>query len=94
MKFEEALKNLKLLKNFLEKITDTDFTKEYLEKKIKQMIADEKLGAGEVLWPFRIALTGLKASPPPFEIAEILGEEKTLTRINQAISLLTSEREK
>jgi glutamyl-tRNA synthetase len=88
MSSEEASKNLELLRNFLDKITDADFTKEYLEKAIKQMIADEKIGVGEVLWPFRVALTGLKASPPPFEIAEILDKEKTLTRLNRAISLL------
>ena len=39
---------------------------------------------GEVLWPFRVALTGKKASAGPFEIAEILGKEKTLKRLQEA----------
>jgi glutamyl/glutaminyl-tRNA synthetase len=43
---------------------------------------------GAVLWPFRVALTGLKASPPPFEVAEILGKERTLARVHQAIDVL------
>jgi len=36
-----------------------------------------------------VALTGKKASPPPFEIAEILGKEKTLKRIEEAIRLVS-----
>ena len=43
---------------------------------------------GEVLWPFRVALTGKKASAGPFEIAEILGKEKTLKRHKKARELL------
>jgi len=36
----------------------------------------------------RAALTGKKASAGPFEIAEILGKEKTLKRIEEAKELL------
>ena len=39
---------------------------------------------GRLLWPLRAALTGKKASAGPFEVAEILGKEKTLDRIRQA----------
>jgi len=31
-----------------------------------------------------VALTGKKSSAPPFDIAEILGKEKTLLRLKQA----------
>jgi glutamyl-tRNA synthetase len=43
---------------------------------------------GYLLWPLRVALSGKKFSPSPFEIADILGKEKTLKRIEQAIKLL------
>jgi glutamyl/glutaminyl-tRNA synthetase len=59
-----------------------------LEKKIKDLIEEKKMGAGETLWPFRVALTGLKASPPPFDVAEVLGKEKTLDRVKNAITAL------
>ena len=40
---------------------------------------------GYLLWPLRVALSGKQASASPFEIADILGKEKTLKRINEAI---------
>lgn len=42
---------------------------------------------GSLLWPLRVALSGLKNSPPPFDIAEIVGKEKSLERIGRAIAL-------
>jgi glutamyl-tRNA synthetase len=85
---ENMAKNLEKLEKIVEKIGDNNFTKENLEKEIKRMIAKENLGTGDVLWPFRVALTGLKASPPPFEVAEILGKKKTVARLERAISFL------
>lgn len=43
---------------------------------------------GFLLWPLRVALSGKQTSPSPFEIADILGREKTLKRINEAIQKL------
>jgi glutamyl-tRNA synthetase len=44
-----------------------------------------KSNNGYLLWPLRVALSGKEASASPFEIAEILGKEKTLQRIQDAI---------
>lgn len=44
---------------------------------------------GYLLWPLRVALSGKKASPSPFEIADILGKEKTLKRVQEAIKSLS-----
>ena len=84
---EDTVKNLELLKNFL--LGTNNFSKENLETKIKKIIEEKGLGVGDILWPFRIALSGLKNSPPPFDIAEILGKEKVLKKIGLAISLLS-----
>jgi glutamyl-tRNA synthetase len=43
---------------------------------------------GFLLWPLRVALSGKQFSPGPFEIADILGREKTLLRIQLAIKKL------
>lgn len=44
---------------------------------------------GYILWPLRVALSGKKTSPSPFEIADVLGKEKTLKRIEDAIKMLS-----
>ncbi len=44
---------------------------------------------GYLLWPLRVALSGRSASAGPFEIAEILGKEKTLQRIKEALEMMS-----
>jgi glutamyl-tRNA synthetase len=44
---------------------------------------------GYLLWPLRVALSGKQFSPSPFEIANILGREKTIKRIDNTIKLLS-----
>ncbi|MBU3942736.1 glutamate--tRNA ligase, partial [Patescibacteria group bacterium] len=51
-------------------------------------LADEIGDRGRVLWPLRVALSGKKASAGPFEIAEVLGKEKTIKRLQEASKLL------
>ena len=84
----ENIKNtLKILCDIVEKIADNNFTKENLQEII--MPEAEKLGnKGTMLWPFRAALSGQKASPGPFEIAEILEKKETLKRLNSALLML------
>lgn len=69
----------------LEGLSATDFTAE----KVKNAIWDyaTEKGKGEVLWPMRIALSGKEKSPDPFSIAEIIGKEESLTRLNHAAQL-------
>lgn len=88
MKQIDVVKRLKILEAMLKKIKSKDFNKINLEKQIKKLIEKEKLGTGETLWPFRVALTGLSASPPPFDVAEVLGKRKVLQRIKDAIIII------
>lgn len=55
-----------------------------LEQSILAWIADQGWTNGEVLWPMRWALTGLDRSPTPFEVAAVLGRERTLDRLRVA----------
>jgi len=64
------------------------------EESIKNVLlpyAEECKDRGKVLWPFRVALTGKKASAGPFEISAILGKEKTLKRVEKAKEILDKE---
>jgi glutamyl-tRNA synthetase len=53
-----------------------------------EYIKTHDLNVGTCLWPFRVALTGRKASPGAFEVAEVLGKEETLRRMARAIAFL------
>ncbi len=44
---------------------------------------------GYLLWPLRVALSGKSTSPSPFEIAYILGKEKTLKLVDEAIKIIS-----
>jgi glutamyl/glutaminyl-tRNA synthetase len=92
---EEVLKAIEKLENLLIKIDD--WKKEKLEeilmeeaKKFSESIGREPGDRGYLLWPLRVALTGKEASAGPFEIAEILGKEKTIERIRRAKNLIKS----
>lgn len=78
--------NLAKLSQFLANLSN--FSKENLEAKIGEWLKVEGMGTGDVLWPMRVALSGQKNSPGPYEIAEVLGKEKTLERIKNAIKKL------
>jgi len=72
----------------LSEIKSGGWTKFHLENAL--LLEAEKIGdRGILLWPLRVALTGKEASAGPFEVAEILGKEKTIERIDLAKKLLT-----
>ncbi len=88
---KEILTSLDKLEKILSKIKNEDWNKENLEnilmpeaEKFAQEIKKEIGDRGYLLWPLRVALTGREASAGPFEIAEILGKEKTIKRIKEA----------
>ena len=43
-----------------------------------------EVGRGLVLWPMRVALSGKEKSPDPFTLAQVLGKEETLSRLQIA----------
>jgi len=87
---KEIIKCLDRLEKILSRIKTVEWTRENLEKILlpeADKFAESLSRAGDrgyLLWPLRVALTGKEASAGPFEIAEILGREKTLRRIGEA----------
>jgi len=51
-------------------------------------IADHRDNRGSVLHPVRFALSGLDKSPDPFILSDILGKDKTISRLKEAIKIL------
>ena len=84
---KEIKESLEKLEKILDRVGEGDWTKENLER-ILMPEAEKMQDRGKLLWPLRVALTGKQASAGPFEIAEILGKEKTLKRIIRAHNIL------
>jgi glutamyl-tRNA synthetase len=60
-----------------------------LHKTMMDYAVEKTIKNGQVMWPVRVALTGLPTSPGgAVEAAEILGREETLSRMDRSISLL------
>jgi glutamyl-tRNA synthetase len=56
-----------------------------LEAAFRDFAAQEGKSLGDVAQPLRDALTGKTASPPVFEVMEVLGREEALTRIRSQV---------
>jgi nondiscriminating glutamyl-tRNA synthetase len=88
----DAKEKLQAVKDFLATWNDSDFAKEAAEEKLKAWIEEQGFETGNVLWPLRVALSGLEKSPSPFELLGCLGKnggkEGIVTRLETAIKKL------
>ena len=81
---EIAKKSLTLAYPALEKLTT--WTNENLFECLKTVAVENGLKNGQVLYPVRIALTGLETTPGgASEIAEVLGKTETLNRLKRVM---------
>jgi glutamyl-tRNA synthetase len=81
--------NLINIKNYLTELGPEEWLSalKIKEKTIKWIKLNGKSNQ-EMLWPLRVALSGLEKSPDVFDIAYALGKGKTLSRIDNAINSL------
>ncbi len=90
---EETKHNLTLLGDLF-RITDDEVMGDpsRLEETIKAFITEHEMDNGSVLWPLRVAMTGLEKSPGPFEVTATLfkgwGRAHLDERLTKAVSLL------
>ncbi|HRG92810.1 MAG TPA: glutamate--tRNA ligase, partial [Chitinophagaceae bacterium] len=56
-----------------------------LENNFKEIAAANDLKPGELMLPFRIMLVGGKFGPGVFDIANLIGKQETLERIEKAL---------
>ena len=69
------------------------FTEENLENTFTSVMDRTGLKLGKIAQPVRVALTGKTASPGIFEITEILGKDKVIQRLKQAITFIDRKAE-
>jgi glutamyl/glutaminyl-tRNA synthetase len=85
---EETKLHLQELYDFLNNIKESNWEEKYLEETIINYLKENNKKLGDYLWPLRVALTGKKNSPGPFEVASILKKEASLKRIKSAITII------
>jgi len=78
--FTEIIRNYKLA---------IEWNAHTLENNFKEIAAVNDLKPGELMLPFRIMLVGGKFGPGVFEVADLLGRQETINRIEKALSLLS-----
>ncbi len=81
-----ALKPIQLLIAELESLDQFDEAK--LENAFKRVMEKTGLKLGKIAQPVRVALTGRTASPGIFEIIEIIGKDKVISRLKKAIRFI------
>ena len=65
---------------------ETDYSNDNLFAILKEFGKSKELKVGKLMWPIRIALSGLENTPAgATEIASIIGKEETINRIKTAI---------
>lgn len=87
----EAGQNLRAMRDLVAVIAEKEWSTQVIEARITGFLKEGDLNVGNYLWPFRVALTGRKASPGAFEVAAVLGRDETLLRVDRAISSLQDE---
>ena len=58
------------------------------EAALRTLAESRGLGAGKLIHPLRLALTGRGSSPPIFDVAVVLGKERSLRRLRRMIETL------
>ena len=82
-----ALSSLEMIRPVLEGIAD--WSEPVIHDTVMAAIAEAGLKNGVVLWPLRIAISGLASTPGgAVEIAWLLGKEETLRRLDQGLEKL------
>lgn len=66
----------------------TEWNATDLETEFKHLAEQSGIKPGELQLPLRLMLVGGKFGPPVFDVAEVLGKEQTIERINYALDLI------
>jgi glutamyl-tRNA synthetase len=80
---ETALMRLEAVTVFL---ADAEWTESALEEGLRAMAERLGVGAGKVIHPLRVALTGRMSSPGIFEVLVLLGKAHSLRRIEDGMA--------
>jgi glutamyl-tRNA synthetase len=73
------------------RLADTPWEPGPLEEALRALASELEVGAGKLIHPLRVALTGQSASPGIFDVLVLLGPKRALERLDRAIAWLGTE---
>jgi glutamyl-tRNA synthetase len=85
---DDARRALELARGKLAELDDADFSADVLEQRCRAAAEAADMKAGDFFTPIRVAVTGRTVSPPLFASLELLGRERSLARIDEALGKL------
>ena len=74
----------------LSEVEDADFSADLLEQRFREAADAAGMKAGDFFSPLRVAVTGRTVSPPLFASLELLGRERSLARVDNALAKLAA----
>ena len=75
-----------------ERLAQTEWDAAKMEEALRLLAEERGLSSGKVFQPLRVALVGQLASPGIFDVLVTLGREKSLHRLDAAVSYLNSNK--
>lgn len=77
------------LTQFAKKLEECDdWTEDMLETTLKEFIDSENLGMGAIMFPLRMALSGVGGGPSLYALMTLIGKQATLDRIGTAVNVI------
>jgi len=89
-KGDAAMAN-KVLEAALGVLAGVEFRHDPLDQALRAAAQELGVKAGQMFQPIRVAVCGRKNAPPLFETLEVLGKEKTLERVRQAVGKISAQ---
>lgn len=77
---------LDFLKTQLGLVSEADWNRDSIVATIEKALPESGFKKGQILWPLRAMLTGREYSPGAYEVAELLGKEETMRRLERELS--------
>ena len=78
-----------LLKAYRDKLAECEWTLEAMEAGLRAVTEEAGAGAGRLIHPVRLAVSGVGGGPGLFELLHIVGREECLRRIDHALENIT-----
>src|SRR5260221_348838 len=86
IKGDDLSQRMTELRDALEATAPFDVTA--TEQALRALAESGGIGAGKLIHPLRVALTGKMASPPIFDVAAVLGKARTVRRLERMVERL------